>query len=70
MRRLPIVEGRGHVEVRRGRGDVRYGECYYGQVTRMTNGRWRHQLRPHLSFRGPAEAAEDIIDATHNRVAA
>jgi hypothetical protein len=62
MRTLTVAEGTGTVIVHRGRADVKDRHGYVGRLVRLSNGRWRDLARPHLSFRGPAEGAEDMIE--------
>lgn len=62
MRTRMFAEGHGIVEVHRGRAHMHLDGHYIGRATRMATGMWRDLARPHLSFAGPVEAAEDMAE--------
>lgn len=62
MRKVTITEGRGTVEINKGRAEVRFDGGHLGQVTRRRDGRWIDPATPHLSHAGPEQAAESLIE--------
>lgn len=62
MRKLPIADGRGVVEIRRRRAVVRVAGRYVGTVVK-DGGRWALPGE-HPAYGRPVDAAEALADAS------